>query len=355
MTMNLYDYAENKHVSPRRLVDFTLCANPLGPSNKARTAMRKMVREVGTFPDERARYLRRFLSRKEGIPEESFLFGHGSSHILSIYLQVFKPGSVSLLWPCNPGRTFLFERHGISCEPLPLINGGEGFTVDPDLILAHAGAGKTLFLMNPHDPTGATVTGPLIDKAVRAVEQSGGMLIIDEAFIEYTNLVSAARQVVESSRCLVLRSLSLFHALAGLRIGYGIAHPSLVARLADRSAPVVDPVNTMALAAARASVADKGYYARTGQYIAAEKAYVTDKVRGLAGLTVLDTPCNFVLIGLEKKIPNIAALLLNRSIFVDTFRDGEDKLWIRLPVQRRPQNARLVRTLRYLLQTSETA
>jgi threonine-phosphate decarboxylase len=350
--MNPYDYTEEKHMSPRHLVDFTLCANPLGPSNKARTAMRKIVREVGVFPDDKARYLRRFLSRKEGIPEGSFVFGHGSSHILSLYLQALRPATMSLPWPYSAYRTLLLEQHGATCEPLPLVRREDCFVIDPEPLLSHAAQGKTLLLPHPHDPTGATPPEGLIDNLLKAVEQSGGMLIIDEAFIEYANLVSAARRAVESSHCLVLRSLSLFHALAGLRIGYGIGHPSLIDRLTSGSAPGL--VNSMALAAARASVADKGYYKRTGEYLAGEKAYVLDKLKRLPGLTVCDTPCNFVLIGLENRMPDIAGAFLKRSIFIDTFADIEGKTWIRLPMRRRPQNARFAKTLKYLLSAPET-
>lgn len=353
LIMNLHDYEEEKHIPQRRLLDFTLCTNPLGPSNKARTAMRKLVREVGVFPDDKARYLRRFLSRKGGIGENSFLFGHGSSHILSLYLQAFKPEKVSVLSPLAVQRATLIKEHGIECEPMPLIYGENGFAVDAAKIMSHASAGKTLLLMNPHDPSGATVASELIDEVLKTVDQSGGMLIIDEAFIEYSGLQSAAPRAVLSSHCLVLRSLSLFHALAGLRIGYGVGHPSLISRLADTYTQ--GPVNSMALSAARASVADKAYSTRTADYLAGEKAYVLDKLKSVPGLTVHDTLSNFVLMGLEEdRNRDIAALLLKRSIFVDTFTDAKGKTWMRVPMRRRPQNARLVKTLRYLLSPPET-
>lgn len=350
--MNLHDYAEKKHISPRRLLDFTLCTNPLGPSNKARTAMRKLVRDVGVFPDDKARYLRRFLARKEEIPEDAFVFGHGSSHILSLCLQAFAPDAVSVLWPSTDQRVQLIQRHGIECEPMPLVNDENGFCVDREVILSHASSGKTLLLMNPHDPSGATVSPGLAGEALERIDQSGGMLIVDEAFIEYSGMQSAARLAVLSPRCLVLRTLSLFHALAGLRIGYGVGHPSLIARLASRSAS--GPVNGMALAAARASIADKAYHTRTANYLAGEKAYVLDKLKSVPGLATRDTPCNFLLLGLEDRNQDIAALLLKRSIFVDTFEDAEGNTWTRIPMRRRPQNARFVKTLKYLLSPPES-
>lgn len=351
-SMNLHDYAEQKHISPRRLLDFTLCTNPLGPSNKARTAMRKLVRDVGVFPDDKARYLRRFLARKEAIEEDAFVFGHGSSHILSVYLQTFKPGVVSVLSPLNCRRVLLLEEHGIEQETMPLVDDENGFSVDRKTILSHASAGKTLLLMNPHDPSGATVPLEFIDEVLERIDQSGGMLIVDEVFIDYSGLESAARRAVLSPHCLVLRSLSLFHALAGLRIGYGIGHPSLIARLANRSAP--GPVNSMALAAARASVADKAYYTRTANYLAGEKAYVLDKLKSVPGLAARDTPCNFLLIRFEDRNQDIAGSLLKRSIFVHTFKDAEGKTWMRVPMRRRPQNARFAKTLKYLLSAPET-
>lgn len=313
--------------------------------------MRKLVREAGIFPDEKARYLRRFLSRKAEIPEESFIFGHGSSHILSLYLQTFKPEAVSLLEPfCGP-KAVLLRNHGIKYDPIPLINTENSFRIDADKVLSHASAGKTVLLMNPHDPSGATLSENLINDLLQAATRSQGMLIIDEAFIEYGGLQSAACQAAGSSCCLVVKSLSLFHALAGLRIGYGVGHPSLVARLAANLTS--GAVSSMALAAALASVRDKAYHRRTAEYIAGEKAYVLDKLKALPGLTLRDTPCNFILVGLEKGGRDITAMLLGRTILVDSFEDEAGRTWIRVPMRRRPQNARFTKTLRYLLSLPE--
>jgi histidinol-phosphate/aromatic aminotransferase/cobyric acid decarboxylase-like protein len=345
--MNLYDYAEEKHIPLRRLLDLTLCTNPLGPSNKARTAMRKVVREVGVFPDDKERFLRRFLSRKTKIPEDSFLFGHGSSHILSLCLQTFKPESVRVFRPFSRHHASLLGRLGIRCEEMPLVYGKNGFVVDSKALLSQASTGGTMLLMNPQDPSGATIPFDVMDELMDAFDRCGGMLIVDEAFIEYTELTSAADRAVRSSSCLVLRSLSLFHALAGLRIGYGIGHPSLMAHLASSSA--AGPVNSMALAAARASLGDAQYYRRTREYIATEKSYALGKLRGLTGLAAHDTPCNFILVGLEESNRDVAGMLLSRGIVVDALQETEGKLWMRVPMRRRPQNARFVKTLRYLL------
>lgn len=344
--MNPYDYAEEKHISLRRLLDLTLCTNPLGPSNKARTAMRKVVKEVGFFPDDKERFLRRLLSRMTSIPEDSFIFGHGSSHILSLCLQTFKPESVKIFRPFSRRHASLLGRLGIRCEEMPLSCGENGFMVDSKALLSQASTGGSMLLMNPHDPSGATIPLGVMDELIDGFDRSGGMLIVDEAFIEYTDLQSAADRAIRSSCCLVLRSLSLFHALAGLRIGYGIGHPCLMARLAGSSA--AGPVNSMALGAARASLGDAQYHRRTREYIAAEKRYVLGKLRGVAGVTAYDTPCNFVLVGFEEGDRDVAGMLLRRDIVVDALQETEGKLWMRVPMRRRPQNARFVKTLRYL-------
>ncbi len=309
--------------------------------------MRKVVREVGVFPDDKERYLRRFLSRKTSISEDSFLFGHGSSHILSLCLQTFKPQSVKVLRPLSLYHAALLGRLGIRYGELTLVYSKNGFAADTEELLSEASTGATMLLMNPHDPSGATIPLEAMNELMDAADRSGGMLIVDEAYIEYADLQSAADRAARSSCCLVLRSFSLFHALAGLRIGYGIGHPSLIARLSDISVPGC--VNSMALAAARASLGDAAYCRRTREYIAAEKTYVLGKLKGLAGLVVHDTPCNFVLVGLEDGNRDLVGMLLNSGIVVDPLQEAEGKRWIRVPMQRRPQNARFVKTLRFLL------
>ena len=73
-----YDYAENKGLSLRQVMDFTNSANLLGPSNKAKYAARKAIKNLEYFPDEKVRYLKRFICKREHVGEENIIFGHGS-------------------------------------------------------------------------------------------------------------------------------------------------------------------------------------------------------------------------------------------------------------------------------------
>ncbi len=117
--MDIYDYAEAKGVSTRQVLDFTLPANPLGPSAKAKHAMRKALKASDLPPDPRTRYLRGFIARKERIPPENILFGHGSTQILNLSWSRSSPKKSSRPPPClrgGPGCSISAGRR--SC-PLP--------------------------------------------------------------------------------------------------------------------------------------------------------------------------------------------------------------------------------------------
>ncbi len=79
MHMDIHDYVDKEKISFRKVLDLTLLTNPLGPSNKAKNAMRAALKTISRFPDPDTRHLRRYIARKEHIGPENILFGHGST------------------------------------------------------------------------------------------------------------------------------------------------------------------------------------------------------------------------------------------------------------------------------------
>jgi threonine-phosphate decarboxylase len=331
-------------------LDFTLITNPIGPSNKARHAMRRTIKTVQYRPDGERQLLTRYLCNKEGVAAEQILLGHGSSHILTLLAQALKPRSILVPSPFPLAYPELLQKQGAEIRPFPLYH-ASGFEFDTQEFKAHWQDAEAALILNPHNPTGTSLPERDVIDLIETSERLNRLLIIDEALGEFTDSASPARRAAEAGHVIVLRTFSLYHALVGLRLGYAIGHPALLDQLRGHMDPW--PVNGIALAAALASLKDKGYRRRTSEFLAAEKAYVLKKLRGLIGARLQVTPWGF-LIQVQPTIPNVKQLFLEHGILVEEYSDVQGNQCIALPLRSRPQNAQFLRILQRILREQKT-
>ena len=326
-------------------LDFTLITNPIGPSNKARHAMRRAIKTVHYRPDGEAQFLTRYLCNKEGVAAEQILLGHGSSHILTLLMQALKPRSILVPSPFPQAYPELLQKQGAEIRPFPL-DRASGFEFDTQEFKAHWRDAEAALILNPHNPTGTSVPERDVIDLIETSERLGRLLIIDETLGEFTDSASPARRAAEAGHVLILRTFSWYHALVGLRLGYAIGHPALLDKL--RSCMDPWPVNGIALAAALASLKDKGYRRRTAEFLAAEKAYVLKKLGGLTGARLQVTPWGF-LIQVQPTIPNVKQLFFEKGILVEAYFATQGVEYVAFPLRSRPQNAQFLRVLQRIL------
>ena len=350
MHMDIHDYVEKEKISLRKVLDLTLLTNPLGPSNKAKNAMRAALKTVSQFPDPDTRHLRRYIARKEHIGPENILFGHGSTQLLELILATFRPHRVLIPAPLLTHHAYALQRAGTEASPF-LLNRGPAFSLDVDRLMASIDGADMLLIPNPHAMTGALIPLPILRAVIDRIEGSGTMLVLDEGLIEFTEGKSPFDWAVQSRNLLILRSFSLYHGLAGLRLGYVVGGASLLVLLAGAGRQ--GPVNAVAAAAAISSLRDKGFRERANEFIRVEKAYLIDRLGRIAGVEVTDTPCPFVLVRLQMSPSDLKKRLEERHILVEAFED-ELGLVVRVPVRRHRENARFAKTLFRMIRPSNS-
>jgi threonine-phosphate decarboxylase len=348
--MNIHDYAESKGLSLRRVMDFTTGSNPLGPSNKAKHAIRKCIKNLDRYPDEKTRYLRRYICKKESIGDENIVFGHGSTHLIGAILQVVKPGVACIPSPFSYKTEDILNRYDVRIKPFPL-NKESGFSLDIEKFLQSIECADIVIISNPHNITGSVIPAVDIDYLIEAMGRINKILIIDETYREFTELVSPVRHVIQSDPSLIMRTFSTFHALAGLRIGYMIGSTKLIQKIRNVLGPL--QINSIAPYAALASLKDTGYKKRTLKFIEQEKRYILRKLSDIEGLKVFDTPCNFLLLVIEKEEhKNFRDLFLKHHILIDEYVDEKNGHFIRLPIKRHKLNAFFVKMLKKIMEAS---
>lgn len=367
---NLYRIAEELGVQERKIIDFSTPVSPLGVSQKVKAELRKHLKYLHNYPDPDARRLRKRLAQYHSIDPETILCGNGSTELIYLIARALKPVKVFIPAPAFSG----YERAcRICCDPEVLYSGLEeknNFDMDTDGFVAAvernfsyskgirssdpavpdskcSPARGMIFLCNPNYPTGRLLTGDDIRKIARAAKELGCYLVVDEAFIDFCPDNSVIRDVADNPYLIVLRSMSPFYALSGLRIGYGVFHLHLIRNRMECKEPWT--VNSLAQRAAVTALKDKVYGRDTFRSVQEEKRFFEKNFRKLR-VKFFPSAANFYLLKMSDaqeiflQLKRMGILVLDCSHF-----RGLDSTYIAVAVKSHRENAFFLKELTKIL------
>jgi histidinol-phosphate aminotransferase len=314
--------------------------NPYPPSPKVLEALQALAPEaLRRYPDPVGQAFRETAAKLHGLSADSILCCNGGDDLLTLVFRAFCDEARPVAYPIPTYTLYavLAKIQNCATAEVPF---GPNYAL-PDQ-LAQVGAPLTI-LCNPNAPTG-TLIQP--EKLFDLAEQVKGILLIDEAYGDFaeTNCLDLVRQL---DNVIILRSMSKGYSLAGIRFGYAMAHPDLIAGLMK----VKDSYNVdvLTLAAATAAIEDQGHFQAHVAKTRAARAALTQNLRNL-GLHVQDSHTNFVL----AQSPNFPANDLHKQlesqrIFVRYFNVPGLKDKIRITVGTAEQNNTLVQAIKQIL------
>lgn len=324
--------------------------NPLGPSPKALAALEGALAQLHRYPDGSCYYLRRALGRKYGVSPDTTLVGNGSNELIELIVRTFmRQGDEAIM----ADQAFVIYRmvvqaHGGRWQCVPLRN----FTHDLEAIAdAITPSTRVVFLANPNNPTGTIFFRQQWEDFLRAV-RSDVVIVMDEAYAEFVedpNYPDALALLQQSRPVIVLRTFSKIYGLAGLRVGYGLAHPDLIDMMNRVRAPF--NVSTIAQVAAVAALDDDEHVRRVRAINREGMAYLREAFRR-AGIEVVPSWANFLLVRVGNALRVYEALLRDgvivRPVGVYGFPEH-----VRITVGLAHENERLVETLTRVLAAEE--
>ena len=309
-------------LNPAEVLDFSASVSPLGPPAGLWAALQQV--DLTAYPDPECLELRESLSRHTGAAVDSILVGNGSTELIHLLAQAYlSPGAgggkAALLLTPTYGE-YAGACAWAGAEALTLTaQRDKGFAWDlaaaAEIIQSRRPA--LVFLCNPNNPTGVYLSREETAALAAAVAQSGGMLVLDEAYVNFVadswDALALLREMGDN--LVLLRSMTKDYALTGLRLGYAVAAPGVVAQLAARQPDW--SVNSLAQAAGVVALADADYLPQARAAVAAAKDYLIRELTAL-GYAVMPSAANFLLVS----VGDGAALrerLRRRGLFV---RDG---------------------------------
>ena len=340
------ELAREMGLEPDQIVKLASNENPLGVSPKAEEAMYAALTDIARYPDGNSFALRDAVCAKFGLKPEQLVFGNGSNDILELAARAF----------LAPGTEAIYSQHAFAVYALVTqATGATGIVIPAKdfghdlnaMLAAITPSTRMLFIANPNNPTGTLLSKEALLDFLRQVPQRV-LVMLDEAYDEYlpdTLKSESVSWLAEFENLIISRTFSKAYGLAGLRIGFGMASVNV----ADMMNRVRQPfnVNSVAQAAAVASLADNEFVARSYALNQAGMAQVTLGL-GKLGLEFIPSFGNFV----SFRISNATGIyrrLLQHGVIVRPIANYEMPDYLRVSIGLFAENARFLEVLEKIL------
>ncbi|MDZ8032390.1 threonine-phosphate decarboxylase CobD [Nostoc sp. DedSLP04] len=330
---------------PDAILDFSASISPLGPPNSAIAAIKSQIGNLKHYPDPNYSELRLALSHFHQLPSEWILPGNGSAELLTLIgRELAQLAATILITPAfgDYYRTLAAYNANVLECPLSLVIGHWSLTKDK----GQRTKDKGLLLNNPHNPTGKLFSR---DSILPYLEQFA-LVVVDEAFMDFVppnEEQSLIPVVQEYPNLVVLRSLTKFYSLPGLRLGYAIAHPDCLAKWQLWRDPW--PVNTLAAAAAIAALEDTEFQQQTWAWLLPARNQLFQGLAEIPGLQPQASAANFLLVESQESTSQLQQQLLkSHQILIRdclSFKELGDRFF-RVAVRQESDNQRLLTALK---------
>jgi histidinol-phosphate aminotransferase len=340
-------YVPGEQPSPQaKVIKLNTNENPYPPSPKALQVLRGFEGELlRRYPHPMANPFRQAASRVLGIPEDWILVGNGSDDLLTMLMRACTEPGRRVVYPMP---TYVLYRTLAQIQDAEIVEVPypEDYSLPVEELVKAQGA--VTFIASPNSPSGTLVPVELLNKLASRLS---GVLVIDEAYADFaeSNALELAKHY---ENVIVLRTLSKGYSMAGLRLGFGIAHPELLSGLIK----VKDSYNVDAVACAvgAAAIADQDYTQGNLEKIKAARTQLASQLEAL-GFAVFPSQANFLLVRLSEQLLSKATAeflyqtLKQRGILVRYFQQPRLADKLRITVGTPEQNEALLRELKEII------
>jgi L-threonine-O-3-phosphate decarboxylase len=374
---------------PDAIVDFSASISPLGPPSSVIQAIASQLGNLRHYPDPDYGELRLALSHFHQLPPEWILPGNGSAELLTLVgRSLSELAATILLTPAFGDYYRTLTAYGAKVLEFPLdvkAGGSTSLRDAPRSLLPRRGTATLsdqrqeaegrinlsppfslfphlptslsqnygLLINNPHNPTGRLFSR----KSLLPYLEEFALVVVDEAFMDFLppeHEQSLIAWVQEYPNLVILRSLTKFYSLPGLRLGYAIAHPDLLNQWKSWRDPW--PVNTLAAAAAIAAIQDREFQIQTWQWLPLARHQLVQGLACLPGLKPEPGAVNFLLVESQQPAPGLQQKLLQQhQILIRdclSFKELGDRFF-RIAVRAESDNQRLLTALQSILETGD--
>lgn len=346
----------NKHggyYGNKAVIDFSININPLGPSERVMERLKYSLKNIDKYPEIDGETARKIISRKIKIDDQNIILANGAIQLIYTFSRTMKFKNISIIQPTFNEYERAFKLSNSNIEYFKTDD--DNFMIDLKRLKEHLNQKNIdcLVLCNPNNPTGIFYSSDFIKELLDILKEENIFLFIDESFIDFLEEKSAI-EFINKYHIFILRSLTKFYALPGLRLGYGLAKKEIIDNLKSNIEPW--SVNSLALDSVSSVINDDLYFYRTLNWLYVERDFLYKELKKIPYLHVYKTEINFFLCKLNQiKAYNLKSFLLEKGIYIRTCEDfiGLDDRYFRIAIKKQEENIFLIESLKSLDEVGE--
>ena len=341
----LAPYTPGEQAQRPDIIKLNTNEHALAPSEKAVSAGRALSLEaLRRYPDPNSRVLTAAIAASEGLDVDQVFVGNGSDEVLAFAWTAFLCDDLSV--PAIPEMTYTFypvwgQLLGHGVERIPMT---EDLGIDIASMAAWEGP---LVFPNPNAPTGRALSRAAVKDLLESNAER--LVVVDEAYFGF-GAETAVPLINDYDNLLVTRSFSKSHALAGLRVGYGLGNASLIEGLRRvKDSFNSYPIDAHAQAVASAAISDIAWFTQASSTIKTNREALTNGLQSL-GFDVLPSLANFVLAAHPRYSGEaLTHILKRRNILVRSWSSEALLPWVRITVGTHDQQLSVLAALSEVL------
>lgn len=329
---DIYRAAKLLRKNPSEIIDLSSSVNPLSLPAEIRKKIVENLDFLNRYPDSETGAFKERLWQTYHIPPENVICGNGSTELIYLAVKAFKPQRVLILEP-----TFIEYEKACRLNNVPSLE--RIFSLNPDELIKalkerlRNNKYDLVFICNPNNPTGWLIEKGKILDIINGAEKS--LFLIDEAFIDFSPEDTLIYESLKRKNILILRCLTKFYGIAGLRFGYAVGDKRLIEKLNYFAQPW--SINTLAQIVAEELIISEEFKEQSYEFFRKEKAFFEEFLKR-TDVSYFPSVANFYLIKLPKE--GFAGEVLKKGILVRDCSNffGLDRSFIRVSLKTRKEN-----------------
>ncbi|MGQ9543047.1 MAG: histidinol-phosphate transaminase [Candidatus Bathyarchaeia archaeon] len=305
------------------------------------------LQRINRYPNPSYRDLKEAISKYVDLPPDHITVGNGSSDLIDMVCKATLNPLDRIIVPIPTYTLYMLTSMLWDAKIIYLETEGSDFNVTAANLKPHLKDARLTFLGSPNNPTGRSVARKELEEMLEA---GGPLFIVDEAYAEFTGK-TVIDLIDDSERLIILRSMSKFFCLAGIRIGYAISNPRLIEGLEKVRLPFT--VNRLAQAAAIKALENLDYFMNVAREITAQREELAREL-SLMGMEPIPSDSNFLMVKLPvgQEADKFTQRLASKGVIIRSLKNlpgvnvGE---YVRVTVGTRMENRKFIEACREIL------
>jgi histidinol-phosphate aminotransferase len=321
--------------------------NALGPSPAALNAAAQVVAEIHRYPDGNGFELKAALAKRHNVDDSQITLGNGSNDVLEFVIRAFATDQHEVVFSEHAFAVYplVTQSVGATCVAVPAHQYGHDLEAMAAAVTERT---RVLFVANPNNPTGTWCNSQDLRDFIEKLPPHV-IVVVDQAYAEYVanpEYPDCMNWINDHENMVVTQTFSKAFGLAGLRVGYMVAHKQITELLNRVRQPF--NVNSLALAAARAALEDQEHLQLSRNMNDAGLAYLSSEFTRL-GLDYIPSVGNFICVALPRPGREIFTQLLHKGVIVRPIDGYGLPMHLRVTIGLESENQRFIQALGEIL------